>query len=793
MKGNSTVRMTAVLSAFAIAVSAVSCGKKNDDKKEAKTADKVIANSYSAVKLESDLDLNYVRNMEYVPDAERLFISGYYYDESKEEGGYVLCSTDIDLTDCIRAEIPNEDPENGYSNMVTTLAADGNIWAFYCITDYGDYKLPEEGDFDEDEYAERMKNAKYSYILKKYNFEGEELTSSELNDIEEYVGDSDYGVYIDSINETSSGDIMIRVSGMGESNILVSPDGTCKGSIELDEMYIYYTAVAADGRIAVAGYEDDGTNIRYIDPETMEPDGDPIAIGEMNGRAELMKGSGDYNLLFSSSTGLCGVTKDGDVKEIINWVDSDLCGDFVNAVADIGDGEFLIYYQAYTDAGTDQNGFYRLSARNMDDLKNTKVITVAMMYPDSDITSRISEFNKQNNGYRITVEDYSKYSEYDSKTETVINSPAKQFQLDVISGKVPDMLVTYDRSTISLLAGKGLFADLYDIMDKSDGLSKDDILPNVLKANEIDGKLYSISPFFSVNTWAAKADIVDHQGWTLNEMIETYDKYKDKMSFTTWDYKDSILYSLIYQCSDFIDYEKGTCNFDSPDFIKLMEFCNQFPSYEENADDDGEIIMMGDDNDTKLRNGKVLIDDFYLSNPSDYAREKQGRFGTDITLVGYPDNEGSGGVLSFYNYFSIIDSSPNKEQCWDFINMFFAEDYNNQSMWNFPSRVSAFEQCMEQSMSRPYYIDSETNKKVEYDDTYYAGDKEIKIKPLTKEEADFISDYIKNTTAVSGDYSDDVANILQEEIKAYFAGEKTAEEAASMIQNRASLLISEQS
>ena len=35
--------------------------------------------------------------------------------------------------------------------------------------------------------------------------------------------------------------------------------------------------------------------------------------------------------------------------------------------------------------------------------------------------------------------------------------------------------------------------------------------------------------------------------------------------------------------------------------------------------------------------------------------------------------------------------------------------------------------------------------------------------------------------------------IITEEVNAYFAGEKTAEEAADMIQNRVSLLISEQS
>jgi len=38
----------------------------------------------------------------------------------------------------------------------------------------------------------------------------------------------------------------------------------------------------------------------------------------------------------------------------------------------------------------------------------------------------------------------------------------------------------------------------------------------------------------------------------------------------------------------------------------------------------------------------------------------------------------------------------------------------------------------------------------------------------------------------------DIYNILKEETKAYFAGEKTAQAAAEMIQSRASILLSEQ-
>ena len=748
MKGNSTFRMTAFISAFVMAASVVSCGKKKDSKKEAQTADKIISNSYSSTELNADIDLTSINRMEYMQDSGKLFVSGYYYDSTKDEGGTAFYIVSPDFSDAVKVELPNEKPENGESEMYVTPSSDGNIWAMFCITDFGDYKRPDFDDPDFDgtdfNYEEMMQHASYKFVLKKFDTQGKELMSSEIKGMDEYSDGSEYGMYVQGISELNGGNLLIRISTMMEKNIVVTPDGECKGSLELDEMSIYNTSAAADGRIAVMGFEDSGTKIRYADPETMEADGDAIESGELNTVNSLIKGSGDYNIFALSSTALFGVTKDGKVKEVINWVDSDLGGSYVNTVVALENGEFLI-----SSDGEDGVTFYKLSARNKDDLKNTKVITVAMMYADSEITGKISEFNKKNNGYRITVEDYSKYYEYDDKNETLINSPSKQMQLDIMSGKTPDMIITYDHSIVSELAAKELFTDMYPLLDKSSNLSRDDILPNVLKANEINGKLCSISPSFHLNTLTARKEFVDKQGWSLDELIETYNKHKDKMSFSEMDTKDIVMSMIGYNCPEFVDYEKGTCSFDSPGFIKLLEFCNQFPSQEEKFGDGGSMddnftvdVNDYDERQLNIRNGKVLVSELYLSNPRDYASEKQGKFGTDITMAGYPGVEGTGAFLNFNNYFSILDSSPNKEQCWDFISQFFDKEYDSERNYNFPSTTAAFDKCIEESMSRPYYIDSDTNKKVEYDDTYYIGDKEIKIKPLTKEEADFLSDYI---------------------------------------------------
>lgn len=799
MKRNVTLRSAALIAACAFAVTSVSCGKKKD-KEEEKTADKLLKCSYSSNEITADLDMTSVRSMEYIPETEKLFLSGYSYDEKADKGKNLFCITDPDFSDLDTVEVDDRSPENGESSVMLAPASDGNVWAFYSITDYGDYELPDYSDenFDWEHYdpSEAMSHASYSYYLAKYDPSGNEISGTEVKGLEKENDASEYGAFggfwTSGISETGSGDIMANVSAMEDMCVLISPEGECKGKLESDNMMPDSTAIAADGRIAYIGYNDsDKLAISYIDPETLEADGESIEVKDVNGWGTLFRGCGDYNVMIKSELSLFGVTKDGKMKEVINWIDSDISGSDVGSVAALGEEDYII--SVYGDR---KMKFFRLAPRDMEQLKNTKVVTVAVMYADWEITEKIAEFNQQDNGYRIKINDYSKYYEYDKETDQLLNYPSKQFQLDLVAGEMPDMLIANEHPLVRQLAGKGVFADLYDMMEKDDEFKKEDIMPNVLKANEIDGKLVSINPSFSVRTWAVGKEMGDLKGWTLNDLIEVYDKNKDKMSLTSMDTRESILYSLMETGADFIDYKKGECYFDSPDFIKLLNFCKQFPSEEDvfPSDDDSDVFeTVYEEGELKLRNKQVITDQLYLYDPREYARTKQGKFGRDIELVGIPGLKSSKpAFLDGNKYYCIMAKSQYKDECWDIVKSAFAKDYDSENMWMFPSAVSAFEQCMTEAMSKPYYRD-ENGKKVEYDDNYYLGNEIITIDPLTQEEVDYLTDFIKSADTISGDYSEEAMNIVTEEVMAFFKDEKTAEETAAMLQNRIGLLISEES
>ena len=71
-------------------------------------------------------------------------------------------------------------------------------------------------------------------------------------------------------------------------------------------------------------------------------------------------------------------------------------------------------------------------------------------------------------------------------------------------------------------------------------------------------------------------------------------------------------------------------------------------------------------------------------------------------------------------------------------------------------------------------------------------DGSISIYAMTQEQVDQILNLINTTTAVYG-YDESILNIISDEAAAYFAGEKSLDDTANMIQSRVNLYVAEQS
>jgi hypothetical protein len=82
-----------------------------------------------------------------------------------------------------------------------------------------------------------------------------------------------------------------------------------------------------------------------------------------------------------------------------------------------------------------------------------------------------------------------------------------------------------------------------------------------------------------VFTVIGRSDVVgENMGWTLDEMMECLAEHPEgtelfQQGLTQNDMLEYICYMYM---NDFVDWQNGTCSFDSQEFMKLLEFCAGF-------------------------------------------------------------------------------------------------------------------------------------------------------------------------------------------------------------------------
>lgn len=806
---NKLKRVLAGAMALTCMISAVSCGeKKESSKKDTNSAQvqEMMEKSYKAIELDAEFPFTEVRSITPVGDTGKILASGYV----DTDGMYIQKAfiTDSEFLTFEEINLGFDNSANITPDIKFVVTNSGSIFAIATVIDYGDFELPDYNDPDFDyenfDFEAMEEAATVTNTIYTLDETGAVITQNEVKGLEKYA-DEEFSpngqVHISECFPIGADNVGCSIStSNGMTYITIDAEGNVSEPLDFgDEDYIYPYGTDTNGNFVFVTYDGSKNVLKTFDAATMAISTDVVefedSVAYFN---NIITGSGDYRVYLSSSTSLYGLKEDGTLDEIINWVDSDLTGDYITGMLPVENGEFIITENNWTDGSMN---LYRLTKRDASEIENVQLINMVVEYGDQDMLERVKDFNKTNSEYRIKVEDYNQYYEWDEEKQTSLNTPDKQLKQDLATGKDVDIICMSGSSSIfSNLSRKNALVDLYQFLDSDEELSRDAFVPSVLAAGEHDGKLTTLSPTFYINTLACKTKYFDKQNWTVDEFIETCNNLPEGMKpFSMGNSKQDMFGRFIYGSNDFINYDEATCNFNSPEFIKILEFCNQFDNPGEgdeidweNATDE-EMNAYWEESEVALRNDKALLSDVYLSNFRDYARVKQAEFGDDITLVGNPSADGTGARMYTSMSYAILETSDCKDICWDFIkDVFSEENQTSEYMYEFPATKTALNKLLDESMEKPYYTD-ENGKKHEYDDTYYMGGEEITVKPLTQEERDFMEEYISNVKPGAYYYDDDIDSIVMEEIEAYFKGDKTAEAAAETIQNRVSILISEQS
>lgn len=533
----------------------------------------------------------------------------------------------------------------------------------------------------------------------------------------------------------------------------------------------------------------------------------------------IYSGSGDYLCYSSSDTGIMGVRADNlQTESVLNLLNLGIDNSNINSMAVNDDGSFVTVGYDYSGM-TARSTLSLITPIDSSEVKEKKVLTLGCFYIDWNIRSQIAEFNKTNEDYTIYATSYSESNDTSDYTAALT-----KFNNEILAGNVPDILLISSGMPYNSYASKGLFADLYEFMDKDDVYNRDAFMPNVLKAMEKDGKLYEITPSFTVQTYAAKKSLVgdatsltmDQANQILATMPEGATLTNDSQTMTA-----SNFLSTAITFSNFVDYTNATCNFDSPEFKAILETAKKYPAeidYDALYNDNPNYWM---EQETACRENRALLYSVYFNDFSIYTNTRDAYFGEDISFVGFPGSGASnatGSVISTGSEIAVSSKSKYKDGAWEFIKLVLDNAVGEQDSGNYgvaitsdASVAEAADEAVKRITSQYYglpvvksqlqalgqqatipqtYTDTDGTVQ-QVDNTYYVGNTEVKVNLITQDEVNMLIDYFSTVDTIAR-YDESLTDIINEEANAYFKGTKSVDEAASLIQSRASIYLSEQ-
>ena len=362
----------------------------------------------------------------------------------------------------------------------------------------------------------------------------------------------------------------------------------------------------------------------------------------------------------------------------------------------------------------------------------------------SDLEKAVISFNNSNREYKIKV------TTYDS---------VELLNRDIIAGNVPDLINISSIIPFDSYSAKGLFEDLNPYFE-SDGEVQ--LIPQIQKAMLSDGKLYFASPGFHVMTLIGIPDFVGSEyGWTYDEM-KHYLAEASKGATVLAHYwtKEHLLQFFLYQNMDWtVDWQTGRALFDSADFKELLEFVN---TARENS---GEIM----DEIAQIMVGKQLVIHHTFVDIINFAYIDNMFEGKSV-FKGFPSSKKSSGVLYPANYMIAMTSvCAEKPAAWSFIRQALLDDPLFQII---PAIKSKFDSAVDIAMAE--------------------GDEELGVPPLTKQQYEKLLELIDGIGPIV-QQNLDLQRIINEEVPAYFAGQKSVEEVCEIIQARAQNYVGERS
>ncbi|MDO5150405.1 MAG: extracellular solute-binding protein, partial [Oscillospiraceae bacterium] len=444
-------------------------------------------------------------------------------------------------------------------------------------------------------------------------------------------------------------------------------------------------------------------------------------ISDFNFKVENQLFSGDekYDFYVSEPEGIYGYKiSENKMYEIINWIDSDMDATPA-AVAMLDSNRMLCGVNDYLLSFDPNNLDFKISISMIERVSDEKLkiiqsrdtVTIACDSISKPVMKKISEFNRTHEDCRITVREYGKYSDCGI-------SGFNQFNRDLITGIIPDIVINSGTIDMKRYEELGMFTDLNDYIDGENGINRNDYYDSVFKVFSGNGVQYEIPLFFEINEIVGrKSDTGDISSATFDEL----NRMSEEKRLFSGDSRDIVFDLIKKNITEFVDFSSYKCDFDNESFISLLNIINRESKEESNGKFDD------------FENKKCV---FYCCELNSYYITELNGIKEDLVYIDYPSSGTEGTLISTSFSAAIAEKSENKEYAWEFLKVLLSDDIQDTRNYEFfpeiPVKRSEAEKVlgnnyemissMAESASRAVIYDSSINKIIDEQMEIYLND-----------------------------------------------------------------------
>lgn len=666
---------------------------------------------------------------------------------------------------------PNADAQTTQFPSQYAVDEDGNLWVI--IESAGGNAVNPAADARE-------------YELVKFAPDGTEALHRNLSELDETSGFDVFGILTDS-----AGNVYLDCENGASSAIFVfSGDGEYLFSAR--SRWRSDAAKSGDGRILYSEFAADGVTISALNAATKSVDSS-VKYNGRNTFYEIFDGRGEFDLHYIANGTLYGLTLETMTETpLVDFADSNIDAANITRITPIAAAAFLIAKIDTT--APEKSGLFTLAPNHTAVPTEKQTLTLATV-SDAQVVAilnfAVRNFNAASADTRIEIIDYGAYN-----TDTDKTLGALRLDLDILNGNAPDIISLGDLPA-KKYASKGVFADLMPYLDNDARIDRADLFENVLAQGILDGKLHHVIPTFGVMTLVGKTSVFGTDcTLSISDILDLQQQYPDAALVTEVSALQWLLYCTRFMLNDVIDWDTAACNFENSDFIALLRSAETVPTDYSAPQDFGAYYAEHTD---RLRENRALLMLTVADNPR-IAREAAEAFGEDVTFLGFPAQNATGGVISPIYDFAITEASPNKDAAWEFISATI-----RSSAKILPGSTSILKSDLaarlavemtpltERDFSRGVIITRSTALSTSVYAVLTASDDvtaEYANYHITPTEADTAMHVIETAASISSAESA-IMQIVREECEIFLAGAQSPEQTAHLIQIRAALYLAE--